>query len=315
MKEITVSARNLDDAITEALIELGITSDQLEYDVIEKGSEGFLGIGRKQAVIKARKKYVAEPADEIRFDNLKTDFSSVTEKFGAASEEKEVKKEAKQEEHKEVKKEFKKETKKEFHKENKEPRREPKKESRNDFKKDTRKDFREFKKEEPVQSVRKDEPKLSEILPETKQACIEFLESVFKTMELEVEIVTETDAEGALAVEMKGDNMGILIGKRGQTLDALQYLVNRVANKHQEGFIRVKLDTENYRKRRQDTLENLAKNIASKVKRTRRPVSLEPMNPYERRIIHSALQSDRYVSTHSEGEEPYRRVVVTPNKR
>ena len=306
MKEITVSARNLDDAITEALIELGITSDQLEYDVIEKGSEGFLGIGRKQAVIKARRKYVAEPVDEFKFDNLKTDFSSVTEKFGTASEVNEAKKEKKPEEHKEVKKEFKKEPKKEFHKESKEPRREARKDSRNDFRKETKKEFHEGKKEEP---------KLSEILPETRQACIDFLESVFKTMELEVEIVTETDAEGALAIELKGDNMGILIGKRGQTLDALQYLANRVANKHQEGFIRVKLDTENYRKRRQDTLENLAKNIASKVKRTRRPVSLEPMNPYERRIIHSALQSDRYVSTHSEGEEPYRRVVVTPNKR
>ena len=110
---------------------------------------------------------------------------------------------------------------------------------------------------------------------------------------------------------MKGEHMGILIGKRGQTLDALQYLANRVANKHQEGYVRVKLDTENYRKRREETLKHLAKNIAHKVKRSRRPVALEPMNPYERRIIHSALQSDPYVTTHSEGEEPYRKVVVT----
>lgn len=127
----------------------------------------------------------------------------------------------------------------------------------------------------------------------------------------EVTIKTEIDSEGALSINMDGSNMGLLIGKRGQTLDSLQYLTNRVANKMQDGYVRVKLDTEDYRRRRKQTLENLAKNIASKVKRTRRNVSLEPMNPYERRIIHSVLQSDPAVSTHSEGEEPYRRVVVT----
>ena len=131
----------------------------------------------------------------------------------------------------------------------------------------------------------------------------------------DVTIVSSIDEEGALAIEMSGDNMGILIGKRGQTLDSLQYLTNRVANKSQDGYVRVKLDTEDYRKRRKQTLENLAKNIAYKVKRSRKPISLEPMNPYERRIIHSALQADDRVSTHSEGEEPYRRVVVTPNRR
>ena len=125
-----------------------------------------------------------------------------------------------------------------------------------------------------------------------------------------VELISDVDADGALGVEMKGENMGLLIGKRGQTLDALQYLANRVANKHQDGYVRVKLDTENYRARREETLKNLAKNIAYKVKRSKRPVSLEPMNPYERRIIHAALQSDPYVTTHSEGEEPYRKVVA-----
>ena len=130
-------------------------------------------------------------------------------------------------------------------------------------------------------------------------------------MVMTVELMSDIDADGALSVEMKGDNMGILIGKRGQTLDSLQYLANRVANKHQDGYVRVKLDTENYRARREETLKNLAKNIAYKVKRSKRPVSLEPMNPYERRIIHAALQSDPYVTTHSEGEEPYRKVVVT----
>jgi len=108
--------------------------------------------------------------------------------------------------------------------------------------------------------------------------------------------------------------MGVLIGKRGQTLDSLQYLVSLVVNKDNDSYVRVKVDTENYRKRRKDTLENLAKNMAFKVKRTRRPLSLEPMNPYERRIIHSALQGDKFVTTHSEGEEPYRHVVVTLKK-
>ena len=114
-----------------------------------------------------------------------------------------------------------------------------------------------------------------------------------------------------LDIELAGEEMGVLIGKRGQTLDSLQYLVSLVVNKYSDEYIRVKIDTENYRERRKETLENLAKNIAYKVKRTRKTVSLEPMNPYERRVIHSALQNDRYVTTHSEGEEPYRRVVVT----
>ena len=119
------------------------------------------------------------------------------------------------------------------------------------------------------------------------------------------------ETENALDVELSGDEMGVLIGKRGQTLDSLQYLISLVVNKGTDEYIRVKVDTENYRQRRKETLENLAKNISYRVKRTKRPVSLEPMNPYERRIIHSALQNDRFVTTHSEGEEPYRRVVVT----
>lgn len=287
MKEITVSARTLSDAITEALIELEITSDMLEYDVIEKGSEGFFGIGRKQAVIKARKKVVEPPKEEIK-----------KEEPEAPAKEK-------------PKKEFKKEPKKESHKEHKEHK------EQKEFKKDAARELHREVKETvaPVKEEEKEPVKLAEISEETKTACVDFLKGVFETMNLEVEIVTEIDEEGALAIELKGKHMGILIGKRGQTLDALQYLTNRVANKNQEGFVRVKLDTENYRKRRKETLENLAKNIASKVKRTRKPVSLEPMNPYERRIIHSALQADRYVSTHSEGEEPYRRVVVTPNRK
>ena len=131
-------------------------------------------------------------------------------------------------------------------------------------------------------------------------------------MVLKVEIIIEKAEDGnTYNVELKGDDMGILIGKRGQTLDSLQYLANLAVNKNSEEYIKVKIDTEDYRKRRKETLENLAKNIAYKVKRTKRPVSLEPMNPFERRVIHSALQNDKFVTTHSEGEEPYRHVVVT----
>ena len=142
-----------------------------------------------------------------------------------------------------------------------------------------------------------------------------FLTDVFAAMNLNVEINTKyNDSLKNLDVDLSGDEMGVLIGKRGQTLDSLQYLISLVVNKGTGEYIRVKVDTENYRQRRKETLENLAKNISYKVKRTRRPVSLEPMNPYERRIIHSALQNDKYVTTHSEGEEPFRRVVVTPKR-
>ena len=207
MEFIEISAKNVDDAITQATVQLGITSDQLEYEVLDKGSTGFLGIGSKNAVIKARKKFSID------------------------------------------------------------------------------------------------------------ENVVEFLSSIFDAMKMEVEIlVAVNEEEHIIEVELKGDDMGILIGKRGQTLDSLQYLTNLAINKHSDEYYKVKIDTEDYRKRRKETLENLAKNIAYKVKRTKRPVSLEPMNPIERRIIHSALQNDRYVTTHSEGDEPYRHVVVTLKK-
>ena len=160
----------------------------------------------------------------------------------------------------------------------------------------------------------KKEVELAKVEDQTIAAVDQFINDTLKAMNMEVRTSTSIDQDGALCVNMEGEHMGILIGKRGQTLDALQYLANRVANKHQDGYVRVKLDTENYRARREETLKHLAKNIAHKVKRNRRPVALEPMNPYERRIIHSALQSDPYVTTHSEGEEPYRKVVVTLKK-
>lgn len=207
MDYIEVSAKTVDDAITEACQKLVVTSDKLEYEVIEEGSAGFLGIGSKPAMIKARVK-------------------------------------------------------------------------------------------SSVQDIAKD-----------------FLRDVFESMDLTVVINVEYDEiENSMNIELSGDEMGVLIGKRGQTLDSLQYLVSLVVNKGVENYIRVKVDTENYRQRRKETLENLAKNISYKVKRTKRPVSLEPMNPYERRIIHSALQNDKYVTTYSEGEEPFRHVVVTLKK-
>ena len=266
---ITLSAKTLDDAITEALVQLGVTSDRLDYIVVEKGSEGFLGIGRKQAVIKARRKQEEKPVEEtVEESKVETPV-----KEEVKPEKKTEKKPAKEHSH-------------------------------------TKKNVREEKPE--VKSEPKKEAELAKVEPQTIETCEKFIYDVMNAMGMEdVKVTSAVDEEGALSINMEGSNMGILIGKRGQTLDSLQYLTNRVANKMQDGYVRVKLDTEDYRRRRKETLENLAKNIASKVKRTRKTVSLEPMNPYERRIIHSALQSDPAVSTHSEGEEPYRRVVVT----
>ncbi len=240
MDYIEVTGKTVDDAITEACQKLMVTSDRLDYEVIEKGTNGFLGFAAKPALIKARvldekaKKEKAEKEEKAKAEEVKP---------------------------------------------------------------------AEKKKE------KKAEVKTSEETPDPK----EFLNKVFEAMDMKVDIAVEkTDEE--INIELSGDEMGVLIGKRGQTLDALQYLTSLVVNKGSSSYTRVKVDTENYRLRRKETLENLAKNIAYKVKRTKRPVTLEPMNPYERRVIHSALQNDKYVSTHSEGEEPYRKVVITLNK-
>ena len=207
MEMMTFSAKTVEDAVTKALIDLETTSDNLEYEVVEKGSTGFLGIGAKPAVIRARKK-------------------------------------------------------------------------------------------ESVQD-----------------RAVNFLSQVFDAMNIQVEIAAAyNEEEKESSITLEGEDMGILIGKRGQTLDSLQYLVSLIVNKDSEDYLRVKLDTENYREKRKKTLETLAKNIAYKVKRSKRPVSLEPMNPYERRIIHAALQNDKYVTTRSEGEEPFRHVVISLKK-
>ena len=261
MDYIQVSAKTVEDAVLEAAMKLATTREHLEYEVIEKGSTGFLGFGAKPAVIKAR----------------------------ALSDEEIAKAEVKEEPVKEV---VKQEVKK------------------------------EVKKAEPVKAVKEETvekavepakaPVKKEVAPGKEISAEDFLKDVFKAMDMVVDIkVTENKEENTMDIELSGEEMGVLIGKRGQTLDSLQYLVSLVVNKYSDEYVRVKIDTENYRERRKETLENLARNIAYKVKRTRKTVSLEPMNPYERRVIHSALQNDRYVTTHSEGEEPYRRVVVT----
>lgn len=288
MDYIKVSAKTVSDAIIEASIQLETSSDNIEYEVLENGSSGFLGFGSKPAVIRARKK---ESVEDILDTPLYAAQETVVKK-----EEKPVKKEPVRKDS--VKQEsVRKET----------------------FKKDSFKKESAYKEiKEAVEEVRevKETVKVSKApinKEEAQKSAYEFLEGVFKAMEMNVEIKA-VFSDDTLSVDLNGDDMGVLIGKRGQTLDSLQYLTSLVVNKGKASYTRVKLDTENYRNRRKETLENLARNIAFKVKKTKRPVFLEPMNPYERRIIHSALQNDPYVTTHSEGEEPYRKVVVTLKK-
>ena len=233
MEYVEFTGKTVDDAITEACRNFTITSDRLEYEVIEKGTAGIFGFAAKPAIIKAR---VFDP--------------------NAPKEEKIEAKEKKEET--------------------------PSPDTEN---------------QEAVPAA---DPK-------------EFLSKVFAAMNMDVDISVETD-ENEMNIDLSGKDMGVLIGKRGQTLDSFQYLTSIVVNKGRKEYIRVKVDTENYRSRRKETLENLAKNLAYKAKRTKHPVSLEPMNPYERRIIHSALQNDKYVTTHSEGEDPFRKVIITPVK-
>ena len=247
MEYMEFKGKTKNDAITEACRHFSIPSDKLDYEVIDEGKTGFLGMGSRPALIKARvkeeKQEVVETVERIEVpatEHLPVDGETTVNEI----------------------------------------------------------DKNDAYEKIDVEAVTK-----------------KFLMDVFVAMGISVEITAKYDEESkTLEADLSGDEMGVLIGKRGQTLDSLQYLISLVVNKGTTEYIRVKVDTENYRQRRKETLENLAKNISYKVKRTRRPVSLEPMNPYERRIIHSALQNDKYVTTHSEGEEPFRRVVVTPKK-
>ncbi|MBR4579989.1 MAG: protein jag [Lachnospiraceae bacterium] len=259
MDYMEFTAKSVQEAITEACTHYMVASDRLDYEVVEEGSSGFLGIGSKSAIIKARVKEESEAAEAEAVLNEVKEAAEVK-----AAEKEEVK---------------------------------------------------EAKKAEEVKETKKESKKVVVNAKEVEDKSIAFLKDVLHAMDIPAVVEAEyNEEEELLDINLIGEDMGILIGKRGQTLDSLQYLVSLVVNKSTNGYIRVKVDTENYRSRRKATLENLAHNIAAKVKRTRRPVSLEPMNPYERRIIHSALQNDKYVTTHSEGEEPYRKVVVTLKK-
>ena len=287
MEYIEVTGKSVEEAITNACTKLGIPSDKLDYEVIEKGNSGFLGIfNSKPAKIKAREKQ-EEPEVKVVEATKKPEVPVNTEK--------KPEKKADDFKKEEPKKEFKSEPKKEFKKE---------------FKPADNHNTESVKEAPKAEAQPKAEPFTAEQKEDIKKDIKAFLDSMFGAMSMEVNVdITFDDEENSVNVDLSGDNMGVLIGKRGQTLDSIQYLTSLVINKNSEKYVRVKLDTENYRKRRKETLESLAKNIAYKVKRSRRPVSLEPMNPYERRIIHSALQSDRFVSTRSEGEVPFRNVV------
>ena len=294
------SAKTVDEAITKASIEYETSSENLEIQVISQGKAGFLGFGAKPAIIRAAKKEIEEVLPKETAESARKPAQA------KKKEKKSVKPQAVKEEKKEQKRENKKDNRKEIKKENPVKTQEKPKET----------PAPEKLAEEKPREERKVTLRTEEEIAEIKEDAQKFLTGVFKAMELQVEIKMEyKNEEGNLNIDFEGDDMGILIGKRGQTLDSLQYLTSLVVNKGRQGYIRVKLDTEDYRNRRKETLENLARSIAYKVRKTRRPVSLEPMNPYERRIIHSALQGNRFVETYSEGNEPYRHVVVKLKNR
>ncbi len=303
---IQFSAKTKSEAITKACIELGVSSDQLDIQVITEGSNGFFGIGSKPAIIKVRK---VEPVSEEQ--EMKEIVETV--KLDSFKEEVPVKEEKKPEPVKQEKKETKSVSEKP-----RQPKPAKDKTAKEKQPREPKKDFKESKpaREKAAKPVKTAKPVEiitdPEEIKEVENRAKEFLRDVFASMNLgEVEITSEYNTtDGSLEVDFEGEDMGILIGKRGQTLDSLQYLTSLVVNKGKSNYIRVKLDTEDYRKRRKETLENLARGIAYKVRKTRKPVILEPMNPYERRIIHSALQGNKFVETVSEGEEPYRHVVV-----
>lgn len=297
---IQFSAKTKSEAITKACIELGVSSDQLDIQVITEGSNGFFGIGSKPAIIKVRK---VEPVSEEQ------EMKEIVETVKLDSFKEEALVSVKEEKKPEPVKQEKRETKPVSEKP-RQPKPAKEKATKEKQPREPKKDFKAAKPVKPAKPVEiiTDPEEIKEVENRAK----EFLRDVFASMNLgEVEITSEYNTtDGSLEVDFEGEDMGILIGKRGQTLDSLQYLTSLVVNKGKSNYIRVKLDTEDYRKRRKETLENLARGIAYKVRKTRKPVILEPMNPYERRIIHSALQGNKFVETVSEGEEPYRHVVV-----
>ncbi len=288
MNKITISnKKTIDDALLEASIELGVPSSEVAYTVVEEGSSGILGLFSKNPVIEAWKMTDEEKAEkaaaERRAAEAEAAAKAAEERAAAkAEEEKAAKSAAAEAERKAVA-------------EAEEKADEASTPAADDAKKE-------------------DNARASLSHEEIESRITTFLNEMFSAMNMEVKLTFSYDDDNTVNVDLAGDNMGVLIGKRGQTLDSVQYLVSLVVNKGKEKYVRVKLDTEDYRNRRKATLESLARNIAYKVKRTRRPVELEPMNPYERRIIHAALQNDKFVTTRSEGEDPYRHVVVFLDK-
>ena len=309
MEYIEITAKTVNEAITKACMQLGIPSDRLDIQVVSEGSRGFLGIGNKPAVIKVAEKKEAEPDIKPEKKAVRKD-----EKADIKEESKESSEINSEEKTAQV-------SNADYSGEVREKSRKPRNKRRGDNRRRNNRrneaDF-EIPAEKPPVAEEKREPliKTEEEISAMKEAAGNFLKDVFAAMDIpaKMEMFYEEES-GCLSVNIEGDDMGVLIGKRGQTLDSLQYLTSLVVNKEQKDYIRIKLDTEDYRRRRKETLENLAKNIASKVKKTGKTVVLEPMNPYERRIIHSALQPNRYVETYSDGNEPYRHIVVAPRRR
>lgn len=326
MDKFRVSAKTVEEAITKATISLGCTSDRISYNVIVQGSNGLFGIGAKPWIIEAWEKDEAEIAKE----KAAAEKPAAVEKAAFEKKEAEGKRESSSVDEKmqfsEKKEEKAYEENKTFSHNSSQEKREKKFEKREGFKGFSRGGYDPIPAPLSSTPVKREEksfegrsPEKRELTPLSEEeiaavtkAALDFLNSVFQGMEMEVELQTEfRNSSNELYINLIGPDMGILIGKRGQTLDSLQYLCSLVVNKnHGDEYLRVKLDTEDYRKRREQTLRSLAKNIAYKVKKNRKSVHLEPMNPYERRIIHAALQSDSQVSTKSEGEDPFRHVVI-----
>ncbi len=301
---IKVSAKTVDDAVTQASIQLGTSRDHMEYRVIEHETKGFLGLGAKPAVIEARAKQEEEDIVKEVFsaEPVKTVKEKPAAKPAAKAVEKPVEKQAEKPAAKPAAE--------------KKKAQQPKKEKKTETAEKPKKANAPAVKKEAAKPAEAKEraPRVPADPEEAINRAETFLKDMFEAMGMKVDLSSSFE-DDTLSIELAGDDMGVLIGKRGQTLDSIQYLTSLVVNKSKASYVRVKVDTEDYRSRRRATLENLAKNIAFKVKKTGRPVYLEPMNPYERRIIHSALQNDPYVTTHSEGEEPNRKVVVTLRKR
>ena len=353
MDNITVSAKTYDEAITKAMIQLQTTREHLVVEVMEKGTSGFLGIGGRRWTIrvhvkseeeeqaealadqekkKAAERETAEKEETLRkeaAENARSQEKTSHETFAgenavnSAAESEEPVSDASVEEDAESSVET--ESSDEQQADQDTGRMGQRNSGRRQRSSRNRRDPRDGRKPEgrrPGSGTReqKSEKPVGREVPkeeadEIAERAVAFLNSIFQVMEEKISIDTDFNyQDNELGITLSGDDMGILIGKRGQTLDSIQYLVSLVVNKHRDVYIRVKLDTENYRERREAKLKSLARNIAHKVKQTRRPVSLEPMNPYERRIIHSALQRDPYVTTYSEGEDPYRHIVVILKK-